>query len=486
MTTNHISLPLSYEQQMNDMLQDEADAFLASYKEPRTYGLRVQPLKWKLHQAAREHAQAAFQLRPVPWCEEGYYYAADSRPGKHPYHAAGLFYIQEPSAMSAVALLDPKPHECVLDLAAAPGGKSTQIAGRLAGTGLLIANEIHRDRARILSENVERMGYSNVIVTNSDPDTLAARFPQAFDCIMLDAPCSGEGMFRKDPDAIQEWSPAHVELCADRQWDIIQAAVQMLRPGGRIAYSTCTFNEEENERTIARWLEQYPAFELLIMERIWPHKQEGEGHFVAVLKLTESEESITSSFDANPPVHTRLTNERKKGKKRVGGRRAEAAHSRSLSPKEAFALFSSWAEQALPGWQPPLGEPILFGDELYWLPYSPSSSSLSISTELLNGLKVPRPGLHLAHVRKQRIEPSHALALSLGSGSDAALTLNLDADSDELRAYLGGNTLQMPEPLVDAKGWILVTVDGLPLGWGKAAAGILKNHYPKGLRMLNL
>lgn len=485
MTTNHIQLPLTYEQQMTNMLQEETAAFLASYNEPRTFGLRIQPRKWNLHQAARDYTRAAFQLRPVPWCEEGYYYAAESRPGKHPYHAAGLFYIQEPSAMSAVALLDPKPHECVLDLAAAPGGKSTQIAGRLAGTGVLIANEIHRERARILSENVERMGYSNVIVTNSDPDTLAARFPQAFDCIMLDAPCSGEGMFRKDADAIQEWSLDHVRLCADRQWDIIQAAVQMLRPGGRIAYSTCTFNEEENERTIARWLEQYPDFELLKMERIWPHKQEGEGHFVAVLKLKESNQK-PSSESHSASVQGRFMNQHKKEKKRAYRRRDEAVQARSLSPKAAYSLFIEWAEQALPNWRPPAGEPILFGDELYWLPYASNDSSFVINPELLHGLKVPRPGLHLAHLRKQRIEPAHALALSLTCGSEAALSLHLRADSDELRAYLSGHTLQLPEPLAGAKGWILVTVDGLPLGWGKASAGILKNHYPKGLRLLHL
>lgn len=483
MTNNQ--LPNSYEQQMNSMLLDEADAFLASYDAPRAYGLRVHPLKWELNPAAREYALKAFQLRPVPWCEEGRYYDADSRPGKHPYHAAGLYYIQEPSAMSAVALLDPKPYECVLDLAAAPGGKSTQIAGRLRGTGLLIANEIHRERARILSENVERMGYSNVIVTNADPDTLAARFPQAFDCIMLDAPCSGEGMFRKDPDAIAEWSPAHVELCAARQWDIIQAAVQMLRPGGRIAYSTCTFNQEENERIIERWLEQYPAFQLMRMERIWPHKQEGEGHFVAVLKLTDSVHSVTASSHHEQTASC-VSKDSKKGKKRVGHRRQDSIQSRTITPKEAYSLFSSWAKEALSEWQPLTGEPILFGDELYWLPYAPSSSSLSVSPELLDGLKVPRPGLHLAHVRKQRIEPSHALALSLSDSHSAKHVLDLDSSSDELKAYLSGNTLQLPESLADAKGWVLVTVDGLPLGWGKAAAGILKNHYPKGLRMHNL
>ena len=196
----------------------------------------------------------------------------------------------------------------------------------------------------------------------------------------------------------------------------------------------------------------------------------------------------------HPPLHSslqeltpsRLKKEGKKGKKRTGNRRTDSVPSRTLSPKEAYSLFTSWAEESLPEWQPPLGEPILFGDELYWLPYAPHDSNLSVTQELLDGLKIPRPGLHLAHVRKQRIEPSHALALSLSDGSSAKYVLDLEADSDELRAYLCGNTLQVPETLSNAKGWVLVTVDGLPLGWGKAADGILKNHYPKGLRMHNL
>ncbi|MGZ9582926.1 RsmF rRNA methyltransferase first C-terminal domain-containing protein [Paenibacillus marinisediminis] len=480
-------LPPAYEQQMQSMLQEEADAFLASYYAPRAYGLRIHSRKWPTHPIARERTKILFQLRSIPWCEEGYYYEANSRPGKHPYHAAGFYYIQEPSAMSAVALLDPQPGECVLDLAGAPGGKSTQIAGKLQGEGLLIANEIHRERSRILAENVERMGWSNVIVTNSDPDTLAERFPEAFDCIMLDAPCSGEGMFRKDPDAIAEWSPEHVALCAARQWDIIQAAVRMLRPGGRIGYSTCTFNEEENERIIERWLENYPAFQVERMERIWPHRHEGEGHFVAVLRLTHTDGDLlgldAAANDASLPL---ASQERKRDKKRAGGRPSQVERTHAMNAKEAYALFASWAQEALPAWEPPPGEPILFGDELYWLPASPAGSALRMRHERLNGLRVPRPGLHLAHMRKMRVEPAHALALSLSAPSDAAVALDLDSQSSDVSTYLSGNTLQLPEKISKAKGWVLVTVDGLPLGWGKASDGILKNHYPKGLRLQSL
>lgn len=484
MSSTEINLPLAYQQQMKTMLHDEAEAFLASYCEPRTYGLRVHPLKWTTHEQARERAKQHFKLRPVSWCSDGYYYEPMTRPGRHPYHATGLYYIQEPSAMSAVTLLNPMLGEAVLDLAGAPGGKSTQIASKLNGTGILIANEIHRERSRILAENVERMGFNNVIVTNSDPDTLAERFPAAFDCIMLDAPCSGEGMFRKDHDAIQEWSTDQVGLCANRQWDIIQAAVKMLRPGGRIGYSTCTFNEAENEQMIARWLEQYPSFKLLHMERIWPHKHEGEGHFVAVLRLAgENTQPTTEVCEYEAACLSRPKTVRVSAAKQSGRRQRQAERTCSLHAGEAYEIFKAWADECIPNWQLPKGEPIVFGEDLYWLPAAPKDSSLRMGAAQLHGLRIPRPGLHLAQLRKQRIEPAHALALSLNDASVALYTLNLDSEGSYVQAYLRGNTLQLPTHLASVKGWMLVTLDGLPLGWGKASDGILKNHYPKGLRI---
>ncbi|UHA72649.1 RsmB/NOP family class I SAM-dependent RNA methyltransferase [Paenibacillus sp. 481] len=526
MTQNRSHLPESYIQQMTEMLGEEANAFLQSYNEPRTFGLRVHPLKWEQRTAARERIMQPFQLTPVPWCEEGYYYDESTRPGKHPYHAAGLYYIQEPSAMSAVALLDPQPGETILDLAAAPGGKSTQIAGRMRGQGVLVSNEIHPQRAKILAENIERMGIANAIVTSADPHDLAARFPLTFDRIMLDAPCSGEGMFRKDEGAISEWSPQHVTMCATRQWDIIQAAVTMLRVGGTIAYSTCTFNLEENEQIIERWLSTYPHFRLVKTERIWPQHHQGEGHFVAVLRKEEAalhevdandssgSSSIASTSDARYMADGQVTShlaghsqdrrlgqhqdqrqeqrkEQRQGRgKRSGGyggplkKHNAKQHAAQSSAKTALADFQQWAKEALPGFSlPALGTPVQFGEELYWLPLSATAATLQ-DEHSLAGLRVLRPGLHLAHIRKNRIEPAHALALACYADRTASSIVNLSLDRDEqaVHAYLRGETLPVPAEATVSKGWTLVTVDGLPLGWAKAVDGILKNHLPKGLR----
>ena len=219
----------------------------------------------------------------VSWANEAYYFDENVRPGKHPYHEMGLYYIQEPSAMSAAALLAPKPGMRVLDLCAAPGGKSTQLATYLGDSGLLVSNEINTQRSRILSQNIERMGIKNAIVTNEDSFVLASHFPGFFNAIQVDAPCSGEGMFRKLPEAIEQWSVENVAICAARQKEILDNAAVMLKPGGVIVYSTCTFSKEENEDVIEYFLERHPDFTLEEMERFWPHKVDGEGHFVAKL-----------------------------------------------------------------------------------------------------------------------------------------------------------------------------------------------------------
>ncbi|WP_282936682.1 RsmB/NOP family class I SAM-dependent RNA methyltransferase [Paenibacillus sp. RC67] len=453
-----ISLPESFQQQMRDQLGEEAEHFLASYGLPRTQGLRINPNK--ADHEITELLIKQFGLTPVPWCESGYYYEDTVKPGKHPYHAAGLYYIQEPSAMSAVALLDPQPGDIVLDLAAAPGGKSTHIAAKLEGQGLLITNEIHPARAKILAENIERMGITNAIVTQMAPDPLAARFPVFFDKMMVDAPCSGEGMFRKDPEAVEEWSPDHVTMCASRQWDILQAAVTMLKPGGLLAYSTCTFNTAENERTVEALLERYPEFKLLHVERIWPHRHAGEGHFVALLRKGDGEAAANDIAARPAPA------------------RGKAAGKRASSPRpeeEAIKLFRAFAAEALPGFELPAGEAVLFGEQLYWLP---AAEGCPFERSSLNGLKVLRPGLHLAEVKKARIEPSHALALALPRGS-ARRVIDFPADAPEIDRYLRGETLNSS---MEESGWVLVTTDGMALGWGKLSGGQVKNHYPKGLR----
>lgn len=463
-------LPAAYRSAMIQLLGDEeGQAFLDSYQALRSYGLRMNTLKITPDTAATEQLEQLFQLRPVLWCKTGYYYEEQSRPGKHPCHAAGLYYIQEPSAMSAVELLDPLPGETVLDLAAAPGGKTTQIAAKMNGEGLLISNEIHPARAKILAENVERMGISNAVVTQASPQELSSRFPQTFDKIMLDAPCSGEGMFRKDPDAVAEWSPASVEMCAARQWDILHDAIAMLKPGGRLAYSTCTFNRNENEDTVARILQHYPFMKLITEKRIWPHLHEGEGHYVALLEYSaphDQEIDIDRDIDSIPT------------RKKVRDRHIERLDRETAAAWDAFLSWSE-TELSLSLNRFSSGRPVRFGDALYLLP---QSGMLSLSLHDLAGLKVPRAGLHLGEYRKGRFEPAHALAMALNP-SDASRSYCLDEKSGQVDAYLRGEVLPVP---LDFKGWYVVTLscgnECYPLGWGKASNGQLKNHLPKGLR----
>ncbi|MEK8126307.1 RsmB/NOP family class I SAM-dependent RNA methyltransferase [Paenibacillus filicis] len=467
-----VTLPEAYLEQMRNQLQEEAEPFIRSYAEPRTQGLRFHTHTHSAGSTARTHRLIEeFGLTPIPWCSSGYYYPETARPGKHPLHAAGAYYIQEPSAMSAVELLAPEPGDVVLDLAAAPGGKSTHIADKLQGQGLLITNEIHPGRAKILAENIERMGIANAVVVSATPQQLADRFPRYFDKLMVDAPCSGEGMFRKDPDAIGEWSPAHVDMCAARQLDILHSAVAMLKAGGRLAYSTCTFNERENEQTVAALLTEYPALRLISTERIWPHRDRGEGHFVALLELQEGPDDGKGGQE-----HERPSNRVRHGS---GAHRGK----RGAKPEEdAMRLFAklgdsiggdSFAGELLEALGS--GEPLLFGDQLYWLP---AGAGAGMNPELLRGLKVLRPGLHLAELKKDRAEPSHALALALNRLL-SELPPHIELTAEQAERYLRGEALQTSQA---SNGWTLATYESLPLGWGKVSDGQLKNHYPKGLR----
>ena len=266
----NFSLPSDFIRKMQLLLNSEWEDFKTCYENNKYQALRFNPLKKGISPDIYPELLSKLSIpdrTPVPWADHAYYYPDTAHPGKHPWHEAGLYYIQEPSAMSAAALLAPEPGDRVLDLCAAPGGKSTQLAAYLNQTGLLVANEIHSARCKILSQNMERLGISNAIVTNEDSFTLAARFPEYFDKIMVDAPCSGEGMFRKNPEAASEWSLANVKNCAARQSEILDNAAEMLVPGGKIVYSTCTFSPEENEQVIASFLEQHPEFELIRKER---------------------------------------------------------------------------------------------------------------------------------------------------------------------------------------------------------------------------
>ena len=427
-------LPQEFLDRMQTQLGAEYPEFLQSLERPRAVALRLNPLKCKA-------LSLPFIKENVPWEPMGYYYDPETRPGLHPYHDAGVYYLQEASAMSAVALLDPQPGERICDLCAAPGGKSTQIAGRLMGEGFLLCNEIHPKRAKILSGNIERLCIANALVTNESPDRLAERLPGYFDRVLIDAPCSGEGMFRKEEAAVTDWSLETVEMCARRQADILDAGAKLVRPGGRIVYSTCTFAPQENELAVAAFLERNPDFETEAVEspwftpvgegqfRMWPHKLLGEGHFGAVL--------------------------RRKGQDSVAG---------AGEPGEKLSkLWDAFAREL--GIRLPEGKAVTFGSRVFWAPKD---------MPCLKGLKVLRPGLELGELKKDRFEPAHALALWL---SDCKNKENLRSDGVEIKNYLGGNVIPS-----DKKGWCLVTVDNYSIGWGKGDGVQLKNHYPKGLR----
>lgn len=457
-------LPQDFINRMKDMLGAEYEVFEKSYELPKYQSLRLNPLKTEKERFLKE---ATFSLKEVPWCENGFYYEAADTPGKHPYHEAGVYYIQEPSAMAPVEYLEVKPGERVLDLCAAPGGKSTQIATALRGLGMLICNEIHPARAKILSENIERLGIQNAVVLNETPAKLAAMFDSYFDKILVDAPCSGEGMFRKNEDACGEWSLSNVELCGTRQDEILDCAASMLKPGGKLVYSTCTFAPIENEGSIYRFLERHPEFdteEAALYEgmtngklewytddcsreeqiartiRLWPHRLKGEGHYLAVLKKEGSLSADFKGYCKNPPEM-------------------------GISEKDCVEYTTFVNENLKVVLQ---GKKIKFGEQLYLIPEDMPS---------LKGLKVLRPGLHLGTLKKNRFEPSHALALALNS-EKVLHSVNLTSDSYDIKAYLNGQTLNTE----GEKGWYLVQVDGYSIGWAKLAGMVLKNHYPKGLR----
>ncbi|MGN0348477.1 MAG: RsmF rRNA methyltransferase first C-terminal domain-containing protein [Roseburia sp.] len=454
-------LPEDFLNRMQTLLGEEYPLFLEGYQRECRPSLRLNRQK---EGTARFLAQSPFSLSPVPWCKDGFYYEKEDAPGRHPFHEAGVYYIQEASAMAPAEYLledmtDPGG-ERILDLCAAPGGKSTQLASGLRGRGLLVCNEIHPARAKILSENVERMGIQNAMVLNETPTHLAKTFPEYFTRILVDAPCSGEGMFRKNADACEEWSLANVALCQKRQAEILDAAAAMLLPGGRLVYSTCTFSPEENEGSVSSFLKRHPDFSIAKVPkadgmesgipswiengaeqlcdtiRLWPHKLSGEGHYLAVLKK-----------DGTLPAY-------------------EPQNQKNSDKRESCPQFLEFARDTLK--TELSGRELWFGEQLYLRPEEMPS---------VNGLKVLRPGLHLGTAKKNRFVPSHALALAL-SPAKVKHFADFSSDSREIYAYLNGETFAYE----GEKGWYLIAVEGYAIGWGKLAGGTMKNHYPKGLR----
>ena len=435
-------LPIEFVQTMREMLGDEAPAFFASLNEPAALALRLNPARPGAMNAAREFIEAR-----VPWEERGWYLHPGARPGAGIAHVAGAFYLQEASAMLSVAALAPQPGERVLDLCAAPGGKSTQIAAALAGEGLLISNEPEKNRARILASNLERMGVRNAAVVCAYPDALAARWAGYFDAVLCDAPCSGEGMFRRDPASREQWNPASPAGCAKRQAEILDRAAELVRPGGRLVYSTCTFNEAENEETIAAFLNRHPDFapeEFALdgigasrsgMIRVWPHRVRGDGHFAAKLRRAG------------------------------GGELPDApAHRNAREDMELLRRLEGEIGTLPEGLKRRVER---IGDYLCAIPEECPD---------MKGLRIVSPGVRLLRAGRNYIEPEHALAMALDG---EAVLRRMALDDAQAKRYLAGEALDCE----DMRGWTLIQWRGLPLGWGKASNGQMKNHLPKGLRL---
>lgn len=492
-------LPEEFLERMRPLLKDEYDSFISSYDAPSYRGLRLNPLKTSADEYAGVAAKACggTDCERVPWCDEGFYFGEDVRPGIHPYHAAGLYYIQEPSAMLPGRLacdiidmiVEHRGKVRVLDMCAAPGGKATQLAGHLDGRGILVANEPVPGRARILSQNMERMGIRNALTVCEMPDRLAEVFPGFFDLVVVDAPCSGEGMFRKDETAIEEWSTENVELCVRRGREILDAACRCLSHDGYIVYSTCTYEPAENEDAVAHFIiEEHNRFHVITPPvdglsasddgtyRIWPHRTKGEGHFAAVLAAGDGmdmsdPEGLTGSPDADAHMGY--------AKKRATetGSAPGLTYDRGLS-REAVCLLEQFVSDTLTdeGRSILSGHAFTYGDNMYVVP---QELAPYVKADKKNrALRIERAGLHIGELKKGRLEPSHSLAMALSEGM-CVREENLKAEDDRVLKYLRGESVACDAAY---KGYVIVCVDGHPLGWGKASGGVLKNHYPKGLR----
>jgi len=443
--------PERWLENMRAQFPGEYDALLKALEEPSQAGLRINPLRESEAQAAL----AKYAGAPVDWYARWGRYVQGGRPGADIAHFSGAYYMQDPSAMSAVAALDPQRGERILDLCAAPGGKSGQIAAEIGIEGGLVSNEVETSRARMLAGNLERLGIANAAVVSAMPDVLAEKWPETFDAVLCDAPCSGEGMFRRDPGAREEWNERSPEGCAARQRTILESAVRMIRPGGRLLYSTCTFNVHENEENVRWLLETHPEMRAAEFElqgvgkseggciRLWPHKIDGEGHFAALL--------IKDSAAAAPKK------ERKKGGRKQPKEDAEAMCALERLAEETGCDFGRFV-----GWRPEIME-----DRLMLVPAQMPETA---------GIYCLRRGLPAGRIGRSHIEPDHSLAMALRP-EEAGRECSLNDEQTEV--WMRGETVETE--LSGKARWVWVHKDGLPLGWGKYSGGQLKNHLPKGL-----
>lgn len=464
-------LPADFLERMENFLgEEEFKAYLDSFEKPKYSGLRINPLK--ISQSAFEKLETLPAYEEVPWCTLGYYYDEEQvRPTKDPYYSAGLYYIQEPSAMAPAAILEIEEGDKVLDLCAAPGGKSTMLGSRLNGTGLLVTNDISVSRTKALLKNIEMFGIKNSIITSEAPKKLAKFFPGFFDKILVDAPCSGEGMFRKDTAMVKSYAEKGVEFYAEIQREIMPEAVKMLKPGGHLLYSTCTFAPEENEATIQAVLDEFEDMEILSIDspyfqkgrpdaingdpalaktaRLWPQHLKGEGHYLALLHKKEEESDQVFS---------------KRSKKNKSG---NGLRDLSQSHKDIDS-FKKFEKQVLTA--PLKGSYEIVKEKLYLMPEGVPS---------LKGLRLVRQGWLLGELKKGRFEPHQAFAMAL-EPDQVHNVLSLDHEDPRVIKYLKGETIESEV----SEGWTLVLVDQFPLGWGKTQRGKLKNKYNKGWRWL--
>lgn len=435
-----IDLPEKFIERMSGELpENEREAFFAVYERSGfEKGLLINALK--INADEFEKITNLTLDGAVPWNENARY-VKNEKVGGDPYHAAGLYYMQEPSAASVAPKAEVKSGERVLDLCAAPGGKTASLAAGMQGGGVLVCNEPVRMRAQILLSNIERLGVKNAVVLNAYPEEICDFFAEYFDKIVTDAPCSGEGMFRKNAEeARREWSEDNVKACAARQAKILDCAAKMLSGGGRLVYSTCTFSREEDEEQTRAFLGRHAEFKLISEEKILPHKARGEGHYCAVFEKTS------------------------------GGRRDLPVQKSNIS-RQTQSLFDDFCLKT-------------FGEKKKYCLYENGGAVYALPENRFawHGLKILRCGVKLGETTKNRFEPAHAFALSLRRG-EAKNAISLDYDDERVLKYLRGEEIAA-DGFETVSGWCVVCVNGFPIGWGKASSGAVKNHLPHGLRLL--
>lgn len=466
-------LPVSFLDKMKTLLGDQFPAYEESFSVPAFHGLRVNTLKTEPEILKN---LLSVPLEPVPWISNGFYYQEEQKLSKSPYYYGGLYYLQEPSAMTPASLLPVEPGDMVLDLCAAPGGKSTELGAKLKGKGMLFANDISNSRAKALLKNLELFGIPNICVTSEEPKRLAEVFPEFFDKILIDTPCSGEGMFRRDPDMVKDWISKGPDYYRKIQETIIKEGARMLKPGGCLLYSTCTFDREEDEGVIETLLQDDPQMELVPLSRfegaedgiglsgcirLFPHRLKGEGHFLAMVRKKRAEESGADGAAAElSDIDSR------RGRACCNTRHPGCVNLEKEPDLKAFLhmIKKDFEPDRI----------VEKNGSVYYLPegFQPNAR-----------LRYLRTGLLMGELKKGRFEPSQALAMTLSSESFKN-SLSFSSEDQRVIRYLKGETISLLDGEKPVKGWCLVCVDGFALGFAKGNGMTLKNKYYPGWRWM--